>query len=252
MDLLSHLEQPTLPFIIPTDIESSCEWNDALKVFEITVPNGVLLYSRNFFSEEVSDRALEYLQKNDTYDKKLSNWRELSADEFTKIKFLNINWKQDSINLYGKVSPLPRITSWHGDSGRSYSYSGIKSQANPWNDGLLYMKSEIERVAGVCFNSVLLNWYRDGNDHLGWHADNEKELGGNPTIGSLNLGETRDFILRRNDDVSKKITIPLEHGSLLVMSGSMQHFWQHSVPKRRRATQSRVNLTFRKIRSERL
>ena len=139
------------------------------------------------------------------------------------------NWK------HGKTSSLPRLTAWHGDSESSYSYSGIKSKPNPWNKGLLYMKSEIERVTCTSFNSVLLNWYRDGDDHLGWHADNERELGTNPTIASLSLGETRDFVLRLNNAPSEKFTIPLEHGSLLDMYGDMQKFWQHSLPKRKKS-----------------
>ena len=113
--------------------------------------------------------------------------------------------------------------------------------------GLLYLKHEIERVVGHEFNSVLLNWYRDGEDYLNWHADDEKELGVNPVIGSVNFGETRDFLLRRNTDASQKITIPLKHGTLLVMSGELQHHWQHSVPKRKRVRGSRFNLTFRRI-----
>src|SRR5690606_15717201 len=135
--------------------------------------------------------------------------------------------------------PLPRLTAWYGDSGKSYTYSGIKSEPNEWNKGLLYLKQQIERVAGVEFNSVLLNWYRDGEDYLSWHADDEKELGLNPVIASVNFGETRDFFLRRNVDKSQKITIPLRHGTLLVMSGELQHHWQHSVPKRKRVDGSR-------------
>lgn len=249
MDLFSNLEEPTLPFIIPDNIESSHQWDDHLKIFRIRLPHGELLYSRRFFSSEVSDRALAYLQENDTHDSKFNNWRELAKDENTKIRFSNINWNQDTINLYGKTSPLPRLTAWYGDSESSYSYSGIKSKPNPWNKGLLYMKSEIERVTCTSFNSVLLNWYRDGDDHLGWHADNERELGTNPTIASLSLGETRDFVLRLNNAPSEKFTIPLEHGSLLVMYGDIQKFWQHSLPKRKKIRKSRINLTFRQIKT---
>ena len=97
------------------------------------------------------------------------------------------------------------------------------------------------------FNSVLLNWYRNGNDHLNWHADDEKELGRNPTIASVNFGETRDFIVRRKDDRTRRLVLPLKHGTLLLMRGALQHHWEHSVPKRLEARRSRFNLTFRRI-----
>ena len=173
----------------------------------------------------------------------------LTPEQLAAIRFTNIAWKQDNINMYGKTVPLPRLTAWYGDSGKSYTYSGIKSEPNEWNKGLLYLKHQIERVAGVEFNSVLLNWYRDGEDYLSWHADDEKELGLNPVIASVNFGETRDFFLRRNVDKSQRISIPLKHGTLLIMSGALQHHWQHSVPKRKRVDGSRFNLTFRKIES---
>ena len=247
MDLFADSEQPLLPFTIPSEIKSSWLWDEERKVFNILIPNGVLFYSRNFFSKDLSDRALEYFTENDTFDTNYQNWSEVSTEQLQNINFANINWKQDTINIYGKVSALPRLTAWYGDAGRSYNYSGINSNPSPWNKGLLHIKSLIENVTSAKFNSVLLNWYRSGEAHLGWHADNEKELGINPTIGSVNLGETRDFILRRDDDPSAKITIPLEHGSLLIMHGEMQHFWQHSVPKRKRIKGSRINLTFRLI-----
>ena len=106
---------------------------------------------------------------------------------------------------------------------------------------------EIEALAKTEFNSVLMNWYRNGDDYLNWHADDEKELGLNPVICSVNFGAKRDFILRMNDDNDIKITIPLTHGSLLLMSGELQHFWQHSVPKRKKINEMRINLTFRFI-----
>ena len=116
-----------------------------------------------------------------------------------------------------------------------------------WTPTLQKIREQVNGLAAVQFNSALLNLYRDGNDKVDWHADDEKELGENPVIASVNFGETRDFILRRNDDPSKKITIPLGHGTLLVMRGGVQRFWQHSVPKRRKVRGSRFNLTFRRI-----
>jgi alkylated DNA repair dioxygenase AlkB len=247
MDLFSGIEEPTLPFLIPNNIVSSCHWDDKLKVFFLTVPNGELIFSENFFSKKISDRSIEYFQENDSFDWKSTDWSAVSDQTLENIKFTNINWKHDQIKLYGKKIPLPRLTSWHGDQGKAYTYSGITSQPSDWNEGLLYIKKEIEKISQETFNSVLLNWYRNGEDHLNWHADDEKELGKNPVIASVNFGESRDFVIRRNDDPSIKIKIPLNHGALLIMRGELQHFWQHSVPKRKKVLGSRFNLTFRRI-----
>jgi len=105
----------------------------------------------------------------------------------------------------------------------------------------------IESSLNTTFNSALLNLYRDGCDHLSWHCDNERELGSSPVIASVSFGATRDFIIRRIDDHSKKLSIPLAHGSVLVMKGDMQRYWEHSVPKRKKVSKARINVTFRKI-----
>ena len=215
--------------------------------YRIVVPNGELIYIERFFSKKISDRSVEYFLENDTVDWSNAKWKDLTQEEFANISFANILWKQDTIKLYGKTIPLPRLTAWYGDPGKSYKYSGIKCEPNDWKKGLLYLRQEIERVANLEFNSVLMNWYRDGEDYLNWHADDEKELGVNPVIGSVNFGETRDFLLRRNADHSQKITLPLKHGTLLIMRGELQHHWQHSVPKRKQISGSRFNLTFRRI-----
>ena len=142
---------------------------------------------------------------------------------------------------------LPRLSAWHGDSDRPYTYSRIQLQPQPWNSALDWLRDQLQAVTGVRFNSVLLNWYRSGDDHISWHTDAEPELGKNPMIASINFGETRRFLLRRSDDHQQKIEIPLKHGSLLVMSGALQHHWQHSVPKQAKIKNSRLNLTFRVI-----
>jgi alkylated DNA repair dioxygenase AlkB len=247
MDLFSGIEEPALPFSVPDDINFSYRWDDEKKVFFIMIPDGELIFSECFFRKKLSDRSIDYFQENDSIDWRSTDWGSISDSQLDKIRFTNINWKHDFLKLYGKEIPLPRLTSWYGDAGKVYSYSGITSEPNSWNRGLLYFKEEVEAVSNEKFNSVLLNWYRNGEDYLNWHADDEKELGENPVIASVNFGETRDFILRRNDDPSKKITIPLGHGTLLVMRGGVQRFWQHSVPKRRKVRGSRFNLTFRRI-----
>lgn len=233
-------------FELPTQKGYSICWNKRLNGFDVKIPHGELFYAEHFFDKKISDRSVEYFLENNCKNQKITNWREVSDKDFLKIKFKNIKWKHDTIKLYGKNMSLPRYTSWYGDKNKSYTYSGINSQPNKWNKGLLYIKQEIEKVAKTEFNSVLLNWYRDGDDYINWHADNEKELGKNPIIASVNFGETRDFIIRKNDGL-EKITIPLKHGSLLIMSGEMQHFWQHSLPKRKKVKDVRFNLTFRVI-----
>jgi alkylated DNA repair dioxygenase AlkB len=246
MDLFSTTENK-LPFDLPREEGYRAEWSDDFRGFRIVVPNGELIYAENFFSKKISDRCVEYFQENESVDWRTAQWKKFSEDELSDIKFTNIQWRQEKLKLYGKLIPFPRLTSWFGDSGKSYSYSGVTSRPNPWNKGLLYLKEEIEKCAGVEFNSVLLNWYRDGEDSLSWHADDEKELGINPIIASANFGETRDFIIRRNEHMETKITLPLRHGTLLIMRGELQHFWQHSVPKRKNIRGSRFNLTFRRI-----
>ena len=247
MDLFSDEERIRPPFEIPKEIEFSFHWDEKLNVFYIKIPNGELVFSEHFFDRKVSDRSVEYYQENDTRDWRGVQWSEIEDEDLNKINFTNIKWKHDSIKMYGKTIPLPRLTAWYGDPLKSYTYSGINCQPNEWNKGLLYIKERIEKVTQTKFNSVLLNWYRDGEDYLNWHADDEKELGKNPVIASVNFGETRDFVIRRNDEPSKKIVIPLKHGTLLIMRGEIQCYWQHSVPKRKKVKGSRFNLTFRRI-----
>lgn len=163
-------------------------------------------------------------------------------------KLLNeIPWQQDDIKVYGKVYAQPRLTALFGNDGKPYSYSNIKMQPHPWNLILQKMKFQIENVIAENFTTVLLNLYRNGKDSNGWHADNEKELGTNPVIASLSFGEERYFHLQHNTDKELKLKILLEHGSLLVMKGTTQHFWKHQIPKTAKPIGNRINLTFRKI-----
>jgi Alkylated DNA repair protein len=247
MDDLFQTPTPRLPFLLPRFPGYRAEWNEQWHGFDVEIPQGKFFYSESFFNRKWSDRALEYFQENELLDWKIADWRKVSADCLEDIKFRNIKWKQDYLKLYGKNIPLPRLTSWYGDIGKSYQYSGIKSDPHPWNKGLQHIKERIEECADHAFNCVLLNWYRDGQDSLNWHADDERELGLNPVIASANFGATRDFLIRKNDDNSQKLSLPLKHGTLLIMKGEMQHFWQHSIPKRANVRGSRFNLTFRTI-----
>ena len=171
---------------------------------------------------------------------------ELASSWFDRLLH-EVNWQQDTITVYGKKHLTPRLSCWMGEPWMAYSYSNHTMQPHSWQALPLAIKRRIEGVTGERFNSVLINYYRDGKDSNGWHADDEPELGSNPTIASLSLGGTRDFHLRRNNEHADKVKLSLEHGSLLMMRGHTQGCWQHQVPKRASAA-ARVNLTFRTIR----
>lgn len=170
-----------------------------------------------------------------------------AASLFTRIENETV-WRQDSINLYGKKHLVPRLTAWFGENDKPYTYSGIQMHPQPFTETLLYIKKEVENACSAVFTSVLLNYYRNGQDSMGWHRDNEKELGVNPVIASVSFGQIRPFHIRhkfRKD--LQKLVIPLTSGSLLLMKGATQHFWEHQVPKSAKPLKPRINLTFRKI-----
>lgn len=168
------------------------------------------------------------------------------SDEFFKKLQNTIDWKQESMNMYGKKVDFPRLTAWYGDNDKPYTFSGITLKPNSWTQEILEIKSKIESKANIIFNSVLLNRYRNGNDSISWHTDAEPELGKNPIIASVNFGATRKFQLR-HINTKEKIEIELTNGSLLIMQGELQHYWQHQVPKTSKVVGERINLTFRVI-----
>ncbi|NJN47414.1 MAG: alpha-ketoglutarate-dependent dioxygenase AlkB [Candidatus Competibacteraceae bacterium] len=159
----------------------------------------------------------------------------------------SIAWQQEHISLYGKTHLVPRLTAWYGDAGCCYTYSGIRRYPARWIPLLLTIRNRIERVTEVHFNGVLLNLYRDGRDSMGWHSDAERELGENPMIASVSFGGPRRFLLRHKNGTHNS-AVTLTHGSLLLMGGATQHYWQHRIPKTRQAVPPRINLTFRVIR----
>lgn len=165
---------------------------------------------------------------------------------FEKLKN-EIPWQQDNITVFGKTYPQPRLTALFGNEGKPYSYSNIVMQPNSWNPLLMFIKNEIEEICQENFTTVLLNYYRDGKDSNGWHADNEKELGRNPIIASVSFGAERFFHLQHNTIKEQKLKIKLEHGSLLIMKGTTQHFWKHQIPKTSNEIGPRINGTFRII-----
>ncbi|MDT9183447.1 MULTISPECIES: alpha-ketoglutarate-dependent dioxygenase AlkB family protein [Limnospira] len=161
--------------------------------------------------------------------------------------YKSLNWRQEQIKIFGKIRPIPRLTAWYADAGKSYTYSGIKHHAQPWNPTLKSIKSQVEDIAEVTFNSVLINLYRDGKDSMSWHSDDEPELGKNPMIASVSLGGTRRFSGKHKIHKNRKFNIDLTSGSLLLMKGETQHFWQHQIPKTSQVVEPRINLTFRMV-----
>ena len=183
---------------------------------------GEILLFQNFFSDQECKKDSDYLESE-------------------------IKWKQEPITIFGKKIMQPRLTAFYGDTDKVYSYSGINMKSYAWTNELLEIKTKIETVAQVKFTSALLNFYRNEKDSMGWHRDNEKELGDNPVIGSVSFGTTRIFQLR--DYKSKNITksVELINGSFLLMRGETQHVWEHQLPKTSKQTGKRINITFRII-----
>lgn len=157
-------------------------------------------------------------------------------------------WRQETIMLWDQPRLQPRLTAWHGDPGRRYTYSGTTFEPQPWTPTLLAIKRDIEALTGREFNSVLLNLYRDEHDSVAWHSDHEREFGPDPVIASLSLGATRVFRLRhKTRKEQKRIDLELTDGSLLLMAGGTQRHWQHAIDKGRQPCGPRINLTFRTI-----
>jgi alkylated DNA repair dioxygenase AlkB len=155
-------------------------------------------------------------------------------------------WESRTIKMFGKEYPQPRLVAWFGDPGRGYTYSGISMNINPWTPQLELLKTICEQKAGRVFNSLLINLYRNGEDKVSWHSDNEPELGRDPCIASLSLGAVRRFKFRHLDS-KEVVECSLSPGSLVVMSGLSQTKWEHEVPKEVRIKESRINLTFRSV-----
>ena len=156
-------------------------------------------------------------------------------------------WRQDYITVFGKTYPQPRLTALFGDSNKPYSYSNITMYPNRFSTELLELKDKLEDETGTRFNCCLLNLYRNGQDSNGWHADDERELGNNPSIASITLGQERYFHLKHKEKKELKYKLLLEHGSLLLMQGETQHFWHHQIPKTTKPIKERINITYRVI-----
>lgn len=193
-------------------------------VVPASIPDGELAYEPAFLSQPEADTLLETL---------------LALPD----------WQREQIRIFGRDVQVPRLIAWFGDPGARYAYSGVVHEAAPWPPALLQLRGRLRDALGVPFNGVLANRYRDGRDGMGWHSDDERELGARPVIASISLGAQRRFLLRhRGLEDEPTIDLPLEHGSLLVMKGDTQRHWKHSLPKTARCHSERVNLTFRWVR----
>ena len=254
MDLFEQSEQ-SQPLVDLGLIQQGCfrhtdypaQFHPDGKGIVINIPDGRIYYAPYFFDAMISDELFHYFLACDDVqpqDLAVHDWKNRDIAQY---HFKHIAWRQDSISLYGKVHPLPRLSAWYGDQDCAYSYSGIEMHPMLWTEPLKWLNHQLSAVVKQRFNSVLLNWYRNGDDHISWHSDDEAVLGINPLIASVNFGASRRFLLRRKEQHATKIEIPLHHGSVLVMAGALQHHWQHSIPKQKSIQSSRINLTFRQI-----
>lgn len=194
----------------------------SLDPIHLNLPDATFIYYPNFLDQEKADLYFENL-------------------------FQETPWQQDDITIFGKKIAQPRLTALYGNLGKPYSYSGITMHPIPWSPLVWLLKEEVETIAQHSFTSVLLNLYRNEKDSNGWHADNEKELGRDPLIASLSLGETRKFQIKHTTNKNIKCDILLEHGSLLLMKEGTQVHYKHQLPKATQPKNARINLTFRTV-----
>ncbi len=166
------------------------------------------------------------------------------AQHYLDKLFNTIAWKNDEAIIFGKHIITKRKAAWYGNEGYAYTYSNTTKQALPWTEELLRLKTLVEKITEVTFNSCLLNLYHDGNEGVSWHSDDEKSLGKNSTIASLSFGAERKFVFKHKL-TKQSVSVLLEAGSLLVMKDSTQTYWLHSLPKSKKITRPRINLTFR-------
>ena len=188
----------------------------------LPLPDAVFEFYPNFFNQEEADILFDMLM-NET------------------------PWQQDDITIFGKKIAQPRLTCLFGNEGKPYSYSGLTMHPHAWNPTMMFIKEKVDKISGQNFTTVLANLYRNEKDSKGWHSDNEKELGRNPIIASVSFGEERKFQLKHISDNNVKLSLNLNHGSLLVMKEGSQIHYKHQIPKAAQPKNARINLTFRTI-----
>ena len=168
------------------------------------------------------------------------------SEYFLNKFIIETPWEQHLVKMYDKQVITPRLVAWYGDSGNKY-LSETFPNIRPWTEELLIIKNKIEPLAGMQFNSVLLNYYRDGNDSVAWHSDKESSFGRKTVVASVSFGQVRSFDIRNKQDHSEKYSIKLENGSYLLMKAGLQDGWEHRIAKSTKSMKVRVNLTFRLI-----
>lgn len=172
---------------------------------------------------------------------------EAEASRWFDVLLQDVPWQPDTVILFGKRITTARKVAWYGDPGCAYTYSGTTKQPLPWSPALQELRRLVEKVSGVSFNCCLLNLYHHGGEGMGWHSDDERELVPQGIIASVSLGAERRFLFRHKQDPKLKVAVQLESGSLLLMCGSTQTHWLHSLPKSTRIKRARINLTFRQM-----
>lgn len=191
----------------------------------LDMPDGHVVYQPRFLGATEADALLDELAQH-------------------------LAWRQDQIKIYGRWVNIPRLQAWYGDAKAHYHYSGLSLEPQPFPQTLNQLKQKIEEESGYSFNAVLANYYRNGQDTMGWHSDNEKELGRNPVIASISLGHPRRFQFKHRQNKALRREVKLANGSLLLMAGATQHHWLHGIPKEAKIAEPRINLTFRYIHTE--
>jgi alkylated DNA repair dioxygenase AlkB len=239
---------------------------DLPKVNTISLMDGHILYLPNWLAS--TDFLAQFVASQDgsfyEHFPKLPEAPQADAQVYYRYFYqylkTSVLWQQSTISVYGKTVTIPRLNAWYGDPKCSYTYSNTHFSPLPWLPSLLALKQEVSAAVlshlqadaaqpmNSLLNSALVNCYRDGQDSVAWHSDDEPELGRNPLVVSLSLGETRSFQLRHKFNKNeKKCQITLSSGDLLIMSGSTQHYWQHQVPKTATSVGERISITFRKV-----
>ena len=182
---------------------------------------------------------------SDIFDYRPNIFTEAECKHYLRIFTQQVPWQQTYQRIYDKVVITPRLNAWFGDPHTNYSSNGESSPKLIWTPELLAIKLKVEAISAIKFNSVLLNYYRDHKDSVGWHSDRDGASGRNQYVASISFGEERIFELRRIDDPAKKFSVLLENGSYLLMKGEFQDSWQHRIAKSKVPMKERINLTFR-------
>lgn len=184
------------------------------------------------------------------YDGEALYWKSVFSSTLSNNCYTNlmneINWKHDELTMFGRHIVTKRMVAWYGDQALAYKYSNKTKIAMLWTPGLKLIKEQIELISGHTYNSCLLNLYHNGEEGMGWHSDNEKQLKENGAIASVSFGAPRKFTMKHKA-TKEKISLELDSGSLLLMRGSIQKHWLHSLPLSKKIKEARINLTFRTI-----